>query len=152
MNKVTAISLVSCCAALLAGCQKQDPLVGKWNGTNTIGVVEQSLTLTVNADGTYKEVIVSGRPKLARKLVSSDTGTWKKLSEGKYYFKLTDTNWTNEGATPAQEARMKERFNARKSQIIASANSEPYTDISWDGNDKFILHEGKVTETFIRSQ
>jgi len=151
MKKVAALSLVAC-LGLIAGCHKQDPLVGTWNGTNKIGVTEQALTLTVAGDGTYKEIMVSSRPNLKTKLVATDTGTWKNLSEGKYNFKLVDTNWTTEGASAKQEARMQERFKARKAEIIANSNKEPSTEITWEGNDKFTLREGKMTESFTRSQ
>lgn len=126
--------LLALAALVVGGCHPASPLVGAWEAKNealkgTTGTTRVDFAADGKMTVTTK---LAGGTGLS--LTAIDTGTWK-LDGNTLTIHRDDVNWTFEGPG-AELARQK--FEARRAEILANANKSPTETIAWEGNDTFV--------------
>lgn len=124
--------------AVVLGCGRGQNIVGEWTGETDVMGRTAALKIDFRQDGTFETVTRVQGPKGA--LVATDKGSWK-LEGDKLASTVVDVDWNFEGLDAAQVEVAKSKFKEEKAKLIESANQDPVSTVSWEGNDTVILKD-----------
>ncbi len=109
---------------LLAGCQPQSRLVGKWRGDLALSTATMHIEIEHNVDHTYDARTVIGPVTMRQK------GTWRLEGDNL----TTKTTWTDvQGpGVPSEQLRL------TREHLAKSVGKEAHATIKFEGNDKIV--------------
>ena len=127
-----------CLLAVLAGCHKSSPLVGTWAATLTVGNLTGADSTTFSSDQTFQAVAeVKGSNGIS--LSVHDRGTWR-MDGSKLTQHYDDVDWQFTGPNAD---RANARFRESKAKLLDGLNTEPPSDVSFEGADTMTFTDSK---------